>query len=174
MYITGPWNLGEFKRRLPPELRDAWATAPLPGPDGPASGVSLAGGSSLVLFRRSRHKEAAWRVIEFLSRPQQQARFSALTGDLPARRETWETDAFALDPNARAFREQLERVVPTPKVPEWELIATRLQDRAETVVRGAAEPESALAAMDREVDRILEKRRWLLSRERRRSAGVGL
>ncbi|MGQ0812943.1 MAG: extracellular solute-binding protein, partial [Gemmatimonadota bacterium] len=32
MWITGPWNLGEMKRRLPPELQDKWATAPLPGP----------------------------------------------------------------------------------------------------------------------------------------------
>ena len=30
MYVTGPWNLGEFRRRLPASLKDAWATAPLP------------------------------------------------------------------------------------------------------------------------------------------------
>src|SRR5690606_2668144 len=51
MSITGPWNLGEFRRRLPDSLQQAWATAPLPGPTGAASGVSLAGGSSLVIFR---------------------------------------------------------------------------------------------------------------------------
>ena len=167
MYITGPWNLGEFARRLPPELQDAWGTAALPGPEGAASGVSLAGGSSLVMFRGSRHKEAAWRVIEFLSRPEQQVRFSHLTGDLPARREAWQDGDLLQDPNMRAFHEQLERVVPTPKVPEWELIASRLQDRVETAVRGTASPESALAALDRDVDRILEKRRWLLERQNR-------
>src|SRR5205807_172568 len=26
LYVTGPWNLGEFARRLPPELANAWAT----------------------------------------------------------------------------------------------------------------------------------------------------
>jgi multiple sugar transport system substrate-binding protein len=168
MYITGPWNLGEFDRRLPPELKDSWATAPLPGPDGAASGVSLAGGSSLVMFRGTKHKDAAWRVIEFLSRPEQQVRFSRLTGDLPARREAWQDSALARDPNTAAFRQQLERVMPTPKVPEWELIATRLQERAETVVRGSASPDSALAALDRDVDRILEKRRWLIARAHRK------
>ncbi|MFH1278044.1 MAG: extracellular solute-binding protein [Candidatus Eisenbacteria bacterium] len=44
MYITGPWNLGEFERRLPADLQDDWATAPLPGPEGIGSAVSLAGG----------------------------------------------------------------------------------------------------------------------------------
>ena len=51
-YISGPWNIGEFKRRLPPELQGSWATAPLPGPTGP--GASLAGGARLALFKRSR------------------------------------------------------------------------------------------------------------------------
>jgi multiple sugar transport system substrate-binding protein len=49
MYITGPWNIGEFGRRLPPEVQEKWMTAPLPGPDGP--GLSMAGGASLVVFR---------------------------------------------------------------------------------------------------------------------------
>jgi multiple sugar transport system substrate-binding protein len=166
MYITGPWNLGEFQRRLPPELEDKWATAPLPGPEGPSTGVSLAGGASLVMFRRTPHKAAAGRLIEFLNRPEQQVRFYRLTGDLPARREAWRDSALAANPRVRAFGEQLQRVVATPKVPEWELIANRLQDYSERAVRGASTPDSALAQLDREVDRLLEKRRWLLERER--------
>ena len=163
-YITGPWNLGEFERRLPPELQAAWATAPMPGPDGKASGVSLAGGSSLVVFRGSRHKAEALRVIEFLSRPEQQLRFYRLTGDLPARREAWRDTALTGNPRIRAFGEQLTRTASTPKVPESELIANRLRDYAEQVVRGGAPADSTLAALDRDVAGILEKRRWLLAR----------
>ena len=165
MYITGPWNLGEFARRLPPQLQDAWATAPMPGPDGPASGVSLAGGSSLVVFRGSRRADAAWRLVEYLSRPAVQVRFFELTGDLPARREAWEMAGLSREPRVRAFWDQLQRVVPTPKVPEWEQIAFyRVQERVEQAVRGAVPPDSALARLDRDADRILEKRRWLLAR----------
>jgi multiple sugar transport system substrate-binding protein len=164
MYITGPWNLGEFRRRLPEELQDSWTTAPLPGPDADSPGVSVAGGSSLVMFRGSKHHEAAWRLIEFLSRPEQQVRFYELTGDLPARREAWEHPVLAADERLGAFRTQLERVVSTPKIPEWEQIAARVQDRAEFAVRGALSADAALAELDREVDRILEKRRWLRSR----------
>jgi multiple sugar transport system substrate-binding protein len=43
-YINGPWNMGEFKRRLPPEKQGIWMTAPpaidAPGPSGPGSGAS--------------------------------------------------------------------------------------------------------------------------------------
>lgn len=164
MWITGPWNLGEMRNRLPDSLQHAWATAPLPGPTGPASGVSLAGGSSLVVYRASKHKREAWALVEYLARPDVQLQFWRLTGDLPGRVETWRDTALTRDPNVRVFGEQLERVVATPKVPEWEQIAIRVQDQVERVVRRAATADSAMADLSADVDRMLEKRRWLRTR----------
>jgi len=166
MVITGPWNLGEFKNRLPPEMQDRWATAPLPPPEAgmPYPGNSLAGGSSLVLFRRTRSPEAAWKWLEYLSEPAQQARFYQLSGDLPARPSAWKLAGLAADPKAAAFLAQLGHVVSTPKVPEWERIATRLAESAEQVMRGGRNLDAALADLDADVDRMLEKRRWLLDR----------
>lgn len=166
MWITGPWNVGEFKRRLPPEMAEKWGTAPLPGPTGESSGTSLAGGASLVLFRSSEHKAEAWKLIEFLSRPEQQRRFYQLTGDLPARKEVWQDSTLIGDQYMRAFWEQLQRVSPTPKVPEWELIATKVFDYAEQSIRGGVPEAEVLRRLDADVNRILEKRRWMLARER--------
>jgi multiple sugar transport system substrate-binding protein len=164
MVITGPWNLGEFKSRLPPAMQDRWATAPLPPPEEgmPYPGLALAGGSSLVLFRRARSPEAAWKWLEYLAEPAQQARFYQLSGDLPARPSAWKLAGLAADPRAAAFLVQLGHVGPTPKVPEWEQIATRVAECAEQVMRGGRDLDAALAALDADVDRILEKRRWLL------------
>ena len=161
-YVSGPWNIGELQRRLPAEQQDTWMTAPLPGPDGP--GASIAGGSSLVVFRASRHQAAAWELIEFLARPDVQLRFHALTGDLPPRRATWTDPGLAADVHARAFREQLERVKPAPKVPEWERIANEMRLVAERAVHGELSVEQAVRELDARTDRILEKRRWLLAR----------
>ena len=171
MYISGPWDVGEFRRRLSPALQGDWATAPLPGPDGPEHGYSTAGGSSLVILRTSRHPDEAWRLIEFLSRPEQQVRFARLTGDFPARREAWRDTSLTNDPHTRAFAIQLQRAVPTPKVPEWENISLKLEFCVEAMALGHAAPDSALARLDRDVDQILEKRRWLVARERARAAG---
>ena len=161
-YITGPWNVGEFRRRLPPDMQDKWDTAPLPGPDGP--GAAIAGGSSLVMFSNGTHKKEVWQLIEFLSQPKQQARFHALCGDLPPRRSTWNDPGLANDERAKAFRDQLERVKPTPKVPEWERIAQQLRITSERVVRGGESADIALRDLDARADEILEKRRWMLAR----------
>jgi multiple sugar transport system substrate-binding protein len=162
-YISGPWNIGEFERRLPPERRGDWMTAPLPGPDGP--GASTAGGSSLVIFAGSRRKAQAWQLIEYLSRPEVQERFYALTGDLPPRRTAWRLPALAGDPYAKAFREQLERAKPAPKVPEWEHIEDELRLVGELAATGRISVAEAGRELDRRVDAILEKRRWMLARK---------
>jgi multiple sugar transport system substrate-binding protein len=161
-YVSGPGNIGELKRRLPADQQPTWATAPLPGPDGP--GASIAGGSSLVVFRASRHRAEAWRLIEFLSQPAVQRRFHALTGDLPPRRATWQDPELMADVHARAFREQLERVKPAPQVPEWERIAAELRLVAERAVRTDLSVDAAARELDARADLILEKRRWMLAR----------
>jgi len=162
-YISGPWNIGEFKRRLPPEEQGSWMTAPMPGPDGP--GASLAGGSSLVIFRRSPHKEEAWQLLEFLSSQAVQQRFYDLSGDLPPRRSTWLAPQLADNVYARAFREQLERLKPAPRLPELERIVDEMRLVAERVVRGDLSLEEGPVELDRTVDAILAKRRWILARE---------
>jgi multiple sugar transport system substrate-binding protein len=165
MYITGPWNIGEFRRRLPPDVQDKWATAPLPGPDGSENGFSTAGGASLVVYKSSEHKALAWKLVEFLAATETQVRFYELTGDLPARISSWGTPALAGDDKARAFYEQLQRVRPAPQVPEWEQIAQRVAQAGEQAGRGRRSVDEALAALDRDVNQMLEKRRWMLARQ---------
>lgn len=161
-YINGPWNIAEFRKRLPAELAQSWTTMPMPGPDGP--GASVANGTSFVIFQRSQHKDAAWQWIAYLSQSGVQARFHAMTGDLPPRRSAWQSQALRQDVHARAFREQLERARPTPKVPEWERIATELRLVGEQLVNGRLSVDEAAAELDRRADAILEKRRWMLDR----------
>jgi len=159
-YLSGPWNIGEFRTRLPAAQQDDWSTAPLPGPT--SAGIGSAGGSSLVIFRSSRHKEAAWTLIEYLSQPDVQQRFYDLLGDMPPRRSSWAGGALRDDPKARAFREQLENARPTPAVPEWERIATEMQLVAAQAIAGQLTIDQAAVEIDHRVDRILEKRRWVL------------
>ncbi|WP_338771623.1 sugar ABC transporter substrate-binding protein [Massilia sp. METH4] len=164
-YISGPWNIGEFRRRVAPAKQHAWATALMPGPQGPAA--SLAGGSSLAVASSSPHKEAAWQLVEYLSQVDTATQFNRLTGNLPPRRANWNDRRLADDPHAKAFRVQLENVRPEPRVPEWESILAELRIMGERVAHGDIGVDAAAAELDAKADRILEKRRWMLDRERR-------
>jgi multiple sugar transport system substrate-binding protein len=116
------------------------------------------------VFKRSDKQDAAWKLVEYLSRPAVQQRFHAITGNLPPRRSSWEHAALRDDVHTRAFREQLERVKPVPKVPEWERIATELRIVLERVIHGDIPAARLPEEMDARADRLLAKRRWMLER----------
>ncbi len=171
MTVSGPWNLGEFRRRLP-ELAGRWSTAPMPAPDGaPWPGASLAGGASLAIFESTSHPELAWQLVEFLSTREALLELYALSGDLPPRRSVWEAPELAGNREAQAFRVQLGNVVSTPKLPEWERIATALYERLEPAIRGSAPGDAVLRRLDSQVDDMLVKRRWLLDRDAAAAGG---
>jgi multiple sugar transport system substrate-binding protein len=167
MYISGPWHIPEFKKWMTGDLKDKWMTASLPGPNDTTAGISLAGGASLVIFKNSEKKDEVWKFFEFLSESRTQIKFYHLINDLPAVKEAWEDSSLKNDPYMKAFYEQFNNVVPTPKIPEWEQIAfSKLQNYIEIAARGAMTTEAALLALDKDVDKILEKRRWILSKEK--------
>ena len=163
LLISGPWNLGEIQRRLP-ALADRWATAPLPAFAGAEPGVSLVGGASLAVVATTPRAALAWQWVAFLAEPAQQREFWRLTGDLPARPSAWRDEGLEDAPRTAAFWRQLAHVQTTPTIPEWERIAAKITEHAEGVVRGEVGIDAALAALDRDVDAMLEKRRWMLER----------
>ncbi len=162
-YISGPWNIPEFRKRLPARLQDSWMTAPMPGPDGP--GMSSAGGSGLVIFRTASNKPGAWQLIEYLSQPDTQQRFHDLTGNIPPRRSSWQGPALERSRHAQAFLTQLDRVRSPPKVPEWERIAQEMRLASERVVQGLLSVDDAVVSLDATTDALLQKRRWMMERQ---------
>jgi multiple sugar transport system substrate-binding protein len=164
MYITGPWNIGEFSRRLPQKLQDQWMTSPLPSMDSTYPGASLPLGTSLVVFRQSKKKEAAWKFIEFLASTKQSIAFYRITGNLPPRKSAWNDSSLASNKYIRAFYQQIQRLDPLPPVPEWEQIVIKLQLYIEYVATNTLTVDEALKRFDIDVDHMLVKRRWLVEK----------
>ncbi len=165
IYISGPWNIPEFKKWMKDDLSDKWMTAPLPGYKDEYPGVSLAGGSSLVIFNNSQNKKESWKLIEFLSEVNSQLEIYKMINNLPAVMKAWEDSSLRNDKYMKAFYEQFLNVTATPKINEWEqIVFSKLQQYAEFAARGVLSTDEALKKLDADVDKILEKRRWLLSR----------
>ena len=165
MFISGPWDVGNLRTRLTAEQQKTWSTTPLPAPDGtPYPGVSLAGGSSLVIAKTSGKKDAARKFIAFLSRTDIQLRFWELTNDLPSRRSAWSDPRLAGDREMLAFRTQLDRTIALPRLPEAENIVISIGEQGALATQGKMDTRDAALALDRKVEAMLTKRRWVLSR----------
>ncbi len=166
MFVSGPWDVGNLRSRLTPEQQKTWSVAPMPAPDGtPYPGVSMSGGSSLVIARASENQEAAWKFIEFLSRPDIQVRFSRLSGDLPARRSAWNTPELVNDREMTMFRLQLDHTAAMPRIPEIENIVTTIFEHGQLATRGQFDAAEGAKRLNAKVERMLEKRRWVLEKE---------
>ena len=106
----------------------------------------------------------AWSIVTQLLAPTAQLQFQKMTGNLPARRSVWDQAGLANDPIVAPFATQLDNATALPKVPEWERIVTEMQIVAERMVRGQFSVDEAAKEIDARADRLLEKRRWMLSK----------
>ena len=73
MYIAGSWLAGTIHSEKPSIDAD-WSTAPLP--NGTAGCKTTIAGDSLVMFNQTKNPDAAWKWLEFLSKPDNVARWT--------------------------------------------------------------------------------------------------
>jgi multiple sugar transport system substrate-binding protein len=66
MYVAGSWFAGTLTNEFP-AVNGRWATAPLPV--GSAGCGTTIAGDALVVFSQSKQSDAAWKLVEFLSKP---------------------------------------------------------------------------------------------------------
>ena len=90
------------------------------------TGTSFVGGGELAVFKKSKNRETAWKFVEYLSKPEVQAKFYELVTDLPPTRRPGTCPQLAKDPRVKVFGEQLEDAKTAPVFPKWEQFATKL------------------------------------------------
>jgi len=161
MFLSGPWNVSQIQNRYP-ELNDKWSVAPLPKSKDRSSN---AGGSSLVIFNSSKNKLACWKLIEFLSEVNVQREFYKATSDLPAVQEAWSDTSLFNNKRMNVFYEQLKHSKAFPKIPEMEQILDKMGQYVEMVIFSKRTTEEAIKGMESDINRILDKRRWLNRRK---------
>ncbi len=139
-FISGPWHIGLLKEAGAAEY--ALATMPTE-----KTNASFIGGSGLAVFKDAKNRDAAWKFIQYLSRPEVQVKWYQTVNDLPAVQRAWEDPALSGDSRMRIFGEQLKSAKAPPSVPTWEQIAKGVDTELEKVAKGAAQPGAAAKAM---------------------------
>ena len=133
-----------------------FAVSPLPAAPGGRPSAAL-GGSQLAINARSDQPEAAWKLIEFLTRPEQMLERARRVGQYPPRPSLYEGEALAgalAIPPAEA-RHIIERAVPRPVTPVYTQLSGLLQIRLHRALTGQQEPAEALADAAREIRALL-------------------
>ncbi len=145
MVVNGPWFLGEIDPGVD------FAVSPLPvvsetgRPAAPFLSVE-----GVMLSGYARHPQAARALARWLVAPEQAVARAVKGRQSVATMAAYDDPRVAADPVLSAFRAQLDRTVPMPNRPEmamtWEPMARALRK----VMRGALDPEEAVAGAARE------------------------
>ena len=87
-FVSGPWHMGILRDQGGAEFEGKWAVAPMPKED---AGTSFTGGGDLVVFKKSKNRDSAWKFVDFLTQEAQQQKLYELVGSLPAVKDAWST-----------------------------------------------------------------------------------
>jgi len=98
-------------------------------PKGPKGRVTFVGGSNLGIFKNAKHKEEAFKVIQFLTSTKPQVDYAKVTGFLPTKRDAFNDPFFSSDPNRRIFKEAVLIGNTYPCIPAWGLLEPVLTRR---------------------------------------------
>ena len=159
MFISGPWMVELLQKELP-ELKGRWGVTMMPRKK---RRTSFVGGSNLVVFKDSGHKDLAWKFVEFMSRTDNQMEWHRRLNSLPAVKEAWKDPSLMNHPMLKVFGEQMEDAQSPPTIPEWEQVAEAIDTRLEAIILGQAildgNIQGSLSSLESEIDNIVHKRK---------------
>lgn len=87
--LSGAWFLGHLKNWIAPDTKGKWGVTY--SPDGIFGSW---GGSFLCIPQQAKHKEEAWKLIQFLATPYAQTEGLKVIASFPALAETYSDDVF--------------------------------------------------------------------------------
>jgi multiple sugar transport system substrate-binding protein len=157
MYMAGSWLAGTLHSENP-QIDDKWSTAPLP--DGPAGCKTTIAGDSLLELAASKHPDAAWLWIEYLSQPKILADWtykSANGTELPPLKSLLDSpDLAKTKPVLKGFAKLMScGVASTVSNPKFPRIEEQLNTDLGKAFYGQQTAEQALADAKQKAEQIL-------------------
>jgi ABC-type glycerol-3-phosphate transport system substrate-binding protein len=140
-----------------------WAISALPRKEG-VEPVTVLFGPNIALFKHNEARQrAAWRFINYFTRPEITAEWAMKTGYLPVRRSALKVPAFQeylqADPRNRALLDILEVARPEPNVDGWQQVRVLAEQAMTKVIRGVTDAHTAAQELTREANAVIEKTR---------------
>ncbi len=153
MLVQGPWVIWDLWKRAP-HLNGQWGTARYPGQ---RKRTTILRPFGLVMFRSSKNKAWAWKLMEhFLSVSSQLSHFQRARS-LPVTLAAWRDPALASEPLLQPFFEQLGDSRAAPFAPEFSAISDEMVHALEEIAVGGTTPASAAFQLRQRVGQVMDK-----------------
>ncbi len=144
MFVSGPWEKEEMDKS---EYKYGVAELPV----GKFSAETLVT-DSYVMSSQSKHKEAAWKFIEFMGQPEYQRPVSEAFGWFPVLKDE-EKDKRFNDEFMKPFAAKIKDGVPEPQVSNWDKFNKTFVTAVQKVLTGKATPQEALDQAQSELEK---------------------
>ncbi len=148
----GTWEAGQIQSVA--EMDGKWAVAVWP--KGSATNNSVYAGSNLVIPSWTTNEDAAVKLIEFLTRTENELKYNEINGALPAVREAWEDERLANDPVLSVFGQQINNAKAFPKVPEIEEIGIEAVSAYERISVGEEDIQTVCDELNAFAQNVLD------------------
>jgi len=148
-FMSGPWHVGILKDQgMKP---GDYGVAPFPTG---TSSTSFIGGSNLAVFKDAKNRDAAWKFLAWLSKPDVQIKWYQTVSDLPAAQSAWTDPALTGDPILQVFGTQLKSAKAPPAFPTWDQVAAVFDNEVEKVCVSGEDPAAALKTIQQQANSI--------------------
>jgi ABC-type glycerol-3-phosphate transport system substrate-binding protein len=153
-----PYAVGLLQDSTASKVAGRFSVAPMPaGPGG--SPTAALGGAQLAINRRTENPEAAWAVVDYLTRPEQMLERARVVGQFPARVALYEDNRLtgSLRISPATARRVIEYAVPRPVTPVYNQLSEILQIYLHRALTRQVTPAAALARAQTEMQRLLDR-----------------
>lgn len=152
MFISGPWMMSIVEKAGGgAAFKAKYDVTPMPVKK---ESSSFVGGADLAVFKGSKNRDAAWKLVQFLTDAKAQAKWYGISTDLPSLKAAWDDSALKADPKLAKFGTQLETAKAPPSFPTWEEVASKFDSSIEQVCKKGLDPGKALQQVDADATSI--------------------
>lgn len=148
MAIVGSWEWnGDASFLKNATLKDKFATAPIPVPDGSKveHSYTAAGYGTWVIFKNCKNKDAAWDWIKLCTTKQHMLDiFQYGTGNLGLQKAVYNESVFQSDPVFKVFKDVMPYAKSRPSTENYDLLSTQYRNAVQQALSNKLTPEEAL------------------------------
>jgi multiple sugar transport system substrate-binding protein len=151
MFIGSPAEVGQLDQAGGADFSSKYAVMRIPES---VSSTSFVGGSDLVVFKNSENRDAAWKLVQWLSQADTQTAFYKSTGDLPSVQSAWDDPSLSEDEKLAVFNDQLSDTKSPPANTGWTQVSAAADTQLERIVKSGTDPAAAMQELQSTADGI--------------------